>query len=476
MPRPEAGRLMPRRIAKTGPVSIDPLARLAVALALLAGPGQGAAGEAPPDGFIFAAGGDMIGPRTSLAEAERTGFRRLADLFRNADLGFANFEGAVFDLETFDGYPAAETGGGYPIYSPTLPADLRAMGIRVVSKANNHATDWGREGLLATIAALKAEGIAQAGTGLSEAEARGPAYVETPAGRAALVSTATTFPPMSVAGGPVTRDGITSLPRPGISALRVRKIRQVTAADLDALKRIAGPLARELPGREGEVRIDDQVFRAAAEPGFAWETNADDEAAVLDAIREARAKADFVVFAVHSHETAGHVDDIPLGDYELAALHRANEVPSPDDPEPAAFQPQLFRKAIDAGADAVIRTGPHALGGIEIYRDRPIFYSLGSLFLLFCGERTYTAPGGQVKRLPDLWYDTVIPVSRYEGGRLAEIRLHPAVIQWETGPLCGVPRPADEAESARILGRLRALSAAFGTEVVIAGGVGVVTP
>lgn len=34
-----------------------------------------------------------------------------------------------------------------------------------------------------------------------------------------------------------------------------------------------------------------------------------------------------------------------------------------------AFQPRLFHKAIDAGADAVIRTGPHALGGIEIYKE-----------------------------------------------------------------------------------------------------------
>jgi poly-gamma-glutamate synthesis protein (capsule biosynthesis protein) len=434
------------------------------------------ADDAPPEGFTFAAGGDIIGPRGPLSEARETGFRDIAALFRNADLGIANLEGAIFNLASFDGHPAAENGGGYPLYPVTLAAELKDMGIRAVSQANNHATDWGAEGLIATLAVLKAAGLVQAGAGPSLDAARAPAYVETPKGTAALISTATTFPPMSVAGGSIVRNGIESAPRPGISALRVRKIRLVEPVDLEALTQIAGPLARQVPGRPDEVRIDDQVFRAAASAGFEWEMNGDDEAAVLASIRDADSKAAFVAFAMHSHETAGHIDDIALGDYELAALHKANEVPSPDEPMPAAFQPRLFHKAIDAGADAVIRTGPHALGGIEIYKGRPIYYSLGSLFLLFCGDRTYQAPSGQIKTLPDEWYETVVPVARYAGGELAEIRLHPAVIQSEPGPLCSVPRPANAAEARRILERIRERSIPFGTEVVIRDNVGIITP
>lgn len=442
----------------------------------LAGAVIASAEDAPPDGFTFAAGGDIIGPREPLTRAFETDFAEIADLFQSADLGIANFEGAVFDLATFDGYPAAETGGGYPIYPMTLPGELGDMGIRLVAKANNHATDWGVQGLIATLDALAAAGIVQAGSGMSLAAARAPAYLETAKGTAAMVSTATTFPPMSVAGTSVTRGGIESAPRPGISALRIRKIRLVEPGELDMLARIAGPLAREVPGSPDELRIDDQVFRASSTPGFEWEMNPDDESAVLASIREADAHADFVAFMIHSHETAGHVDDIPLADYELAAIHKANEVPDPDEPTPAAFQPLLFHRAIDAGADAVIRTGPHTLGGIEIYEGRPIYYSLGSLFLLFCGDRTYTGPGGQIKKLPDEWYDTVIPVTRYDGGRVAEIRLHPAVIQWETGPLCSVPRPANAAEAERILGRVRERSLPFGTNVVIQDGIGIITP
>jgi poly-gamma-glutamate synthesis protein (capsule biosynthesis protein) len=281
---------------------------------------------------------------------------------------------------------------------------------------------------------------------------------------------------MSLPGPAVTRFGVESAPRPGISALRVRKIRLLPPEDLEALARIAGPLAGEVPDSTSALRIDDQVFRASPQAGFAWETHPEDEAAVLGAIREADANADFVAFMIHSHETAGHVDDLPLVDFEFAAIHRANEVPSPDEPTPAPFQPELFRRAIDAGADAVIRTGPHVLGGIELHRGRPIFYSLGSLFLLFCGDRSYRAPGGQLKHLPDEWYETVIPVTRYAAGRVAEIRLHPAVIQWEPGPLCSVPRPADAEEAARILGRIRERSEPFGTEVVIEDGIGIVRP
>jgi hypothetical protein len=39
---------------------------------------------------------------------------------------------------------------------------------------------------------------------------------------------------------------------------------------------------------------------------------------------------------------------------------------------------------VDAGADAVVGHGPHVLRGIELYRGRPIAYSLGN-FLTYRG-------------------------------------------------------------------------------------------
>jgi poly-gamma-glutamate synthesis protein (capsule biosynthesis protein) len=46
--------------------------------------------------------------------------------------------------------------------------------------------------------------------------------------------------------------------------------------------------------------------------------------------------------------------------------------------EPAKNQIALAHKLIEAGAGIVIGHHPHVVGGIEIYKNKPIFYSLGN--------------------------------------------------------------------------------------------------
>jgi poly-gamma-glutamate capsule biosynthesis protein CapA/YwtB (metallophosphatase superfamily) len=429
----------------------------------------------PPESFTCAAGGDLIGPYRTLAGLDDPGLRAISALFQSADVGFANQEGSVFDLDSFDGYPAAENGGGYPLSPTAVAHDLRSLGLSVVSKANNHATDYGIEGLLQTLRTLASAGIAQAGSGLSDREARAPVYVNSPHGRMALISAASTFPPMSVAGPPVTRRGITMRPRPGISALHVRALHTLRADVFSSLDIAAGDAAlRENRGGIYELRVGDEFFRIGSPTGSSWDMQPSDVAEILSAIREARAQAGMVVFALHAHQTAGNQDDLPPADFEPMVLHRANEAASPDDPRPAAFETSLFHQAIDAGADVVVRTGPHVLNGIEIYHGKPIFYSLGSLFFDFNGRRTYTTPNGQVMRFPDAWFETVIPVIHFTRGRLAEIQLHPAQIDSSDRPTDGLPRPASEAATTHILQRLQSMSSEFGTAIQIKDGIGIV--
>jgi poly-gamma-glutamate capsule biosynthesis protein CapA/YwtB (metallophosphatase superfamily) len=415
-----------------------------------------------PDGFTFAAGGDLLGPYTEGAYAADPAIAPLTRIFRAADLGYANQEGAIFDLAAFPGSPAAENGGGTPIVPVANARALRSIGVTVVSKANNHATDWGHEGLAATLATLEAAGIAQAGSGSSLAEARAPTYVETRSGTAALVSTASTFPPMSVAGDPIRYRGAVSRPRPGISGLRVRAVRSVSRADLATLRRIAGASAFPTADRADEVRIGDILYRAGATPLLGWETAPGDEAAVLASLRAARAAAGFVLFAIHAHETGGDEDAGPAN-FQPAVLHFANEAAGSNDPRPADFQPRLFHAAIDAGADAVVRTGPHLLGGVEIYRGKPIFYGLGSLIFDFGGRRSLTTAAGETFVFPDVWFETMVPVTRYRAGRIDEVRLYPFLLQSSSGPGGGLPHPAPPAEARRILERVQALSAPHGT-------------
>jgi poly-gamma-glutamate synthesis protein (capsule biosynthesis protein) len=154
--------------------------------------------------------------------------------------------------------------------------------------------------------------------------------------------------------------------------------------------------------------------------------------------------------------------------------------------------PTLLREAIDAGADIVTVTGPRTLRGIEVYQGRPIFYGLGSFFLQLADDRgpmsdTARAAGvdplactkpefiARQFQLPEDWYDSVVAVSRFQGGRVAEVRLHPLVLERRPSPcLEGAPRPAPPAQAQRILERLRQDSLPWGTNLTLEDGVGVI--
>ena len=427
------------------------------------------------DGFSFAAGGDLIGPNQPLAGASDPKLQAVARHFRHSDLGFANMEGSLFDLDTFHGWQAAENGGGYPLAPAIVAKDLRSLGITVVSKANNHATDWGTEGLVATLASLRAAGVAEAGAGMTLAQARAPVYLQTPKGVAALVDTTSTFPPMSVACPPPNvRYGPYARGCPGVSALHVREVHLLPYAQFDELRTLlgglrvtslrqswSGELGSALAGQgKRDLFVGETVFRGASTHGLTWEMNPQDFHAVIAGVREARRHANFVLFSIHAHE---------ITPYESPSQGDDN-----DTARPASFEPILFHAAIDAGADAVVRNGPHVLGGIEIYKGKPIFYSLGSFFFQFGGTRSYRVPGGALIRFSDAWFQTFVPVTTYEHGRMSEIRIYPLAIESSHGPTDGRPRPADPAEGREILTRLQRLSARYGTRIQIVNGIGII--
>lgn len=70
-------------------------------------------------------------------------------------------------------------------------------------------------------------------------------------------------------------------------------------------------------------------------------------------VRKAKAECDFVVLCLHW------------------GVERQ--------PQPAAYQVRLGRMLIDAGADMVLGAHPHVLEPGELYRGKPIVYSLGNL-------------------------------------------------------------------------------------------------
>jgi poly-gamma-glutamate synthesis protein (capsule biosynthesis protein) len=123
------------------------------------------------------------------------------------------------------------------------------------------------------------------------------------------------------------------------------------------------------------------------------------------------------------------------------------------DHEVLDYQVEIAHTAIDAGADLVMGHGPHMPLGIEIYKDKPIFYGVGS-FSFETGHRSRTHTD---------WIGLMLRVAT-EDGVLARAAFsfvrHNA--QNET-----VPRPlaAEQVE----LDHLRHLSARFGTVLEVEG-------
>ena len=93
---------------------------------------------------------------------------------------------------------------------------------------------------------------------------------------------------------------------------------------------------------------------------------------------------------------------------------------------------------VQAGADAVLGSGPHVLRGIECYRRRPIAYSLGN----FAAFHTLSTAG--VLDLSGVLRLRLAPGGRLLGGRLAPVRLTRA----------GLPRPDRSGASIGLVRRL----------------------
>ncbi len=113
-------------------------------------------------------------------------FERVAPILADADITVANLEGTF----TEGGTPADKK---YVFRTPPRDAaGLALAGIDVVSLANNHALDFGPEGLRDTIAALDAVGIAHSGAGENDMAARRPAILPVRGLRVAFLSYAAT--------------------------------------------------------------------------------------------------------------------------------------------------------------------------------------------------------------------------------------------------------------------------------------------
>jgi len=408
--------------------------------------------------MVIAVGGDMIGPYKSFASVDKAEFEEIRRILGDSDAAFANQEGSVFDLAEFTGWPAAENGGGTPLVPRKVAAEVRQLGVGLVSVANNHATDWGTDGLVLTRKALDELKFVHAGSGTNEATASEPAYLPTSKGVVGLVATASSFLTTSLPSDERRdRRGRLLRARPGISVLRATSAFRASPEEIETLKSIAARRGESAPG--DRVRLGNQEFAPAETLGLTYKTDRRDRERIIASVGKAAGNSRVAIFTIHAHETdagrgSGGSGGVPAG-----------ELPVPGD-----FLPPLFHDAIDAGADLVVRHGPHVLNGIEIYKGRPIFYSLGSLFFDFDGERSYAPPGSTVAlKFGDQWFESAVAAVRYRGERATEIRLYPVMIEVSKEASGGLPMRARGTDATRILERIRDMSQPYGTRVEIDG-------
>ena len=424
--------------------------------------------------------GDSILQRRLQSRADDS-LRPLFDRVRAADVAFTNLEVLAND---YRGEPALESGGSHFGAPAWVLDELTDAGFDLFATATNHCLDYSISGLLHSIEAMEARGISFAGVGRNLEDARRPVYHTHPNGTVAMISCASSF-----AKGQEASAQRPDMPgRPGLNPLRFETMHEVTQSQLATLREIAEQLGLEQdrlqkikmgfafpPSDPAVFPLNGMNFRSANQAAVRTTVNGKDVAGIARWLNEARGLADLVLVSIHAHEQ---------GD--------SKEIP-------AEFLPVFAREMIDKGADLVVGHGPHLLRGMEIYKGKPIFYSLGN----FIGQNELVPkmPSDAYERFradPDLtpgqvyqkrtnndqggfpsdrrYWESVAPVLTYEGNVLKAIELLPVTLGWkESRHRRGRPRLAEGEEARSILDRFATLSRPFGTTIELGGASATVT-
>lgn len=432
------------------------------------------AGENQAVPFSIALTGDSIITRRLSVYSEPS-FLKMIELIRGADVAFTNLEMLLHDYEP---YAMNESGGTYMRAEPAMAKELVWAGFDLVSRANNHTGDYGVEGMRLTTKHVAAAGLVQAGVGNSLPEAREPKFLETPKARVALISVASTFPDHSRAGR--SRGDIPA--RPGLNPLRFTTNYVTTKEGFEKLRAalaesgLGGGRGGGRGGDAGEMSLNVFGMRVTVgdAPGIHTSPNTQDLDEIAASVRSAARLADYTIVTIHAHE--GHRDRLV----------------------PAEFLVTFARAMVDAGADVFVGHGPHVLRGIEIYKGKPILYSLGDFIFqndtllrlpsenfeqydLGAGasvadfnDRRYAGDTRGFPADPLIW-EAVVAVPRFQGRKLIELSLHPISLGFKK-PVTqrGRPMLADAALGKKILDDLIRLSQPFGTKITIRNGVGYV--
>ena len=209
-------------------------------------------------------------------------YNDILPIIQDADIAITNLESPLIE----EGHPIKKTGPNLKSPVKSIEA-LKFAGFDMVTLANNHMMDYGKDGLSSTIQVCEKNNIRHIGAGMNNEEAKIIEYFEIKGCRIAFINCC----------------------------------------------------ENEWSTTQGNY------------PGC----NPLDEVALFYQIEEAKANADVVILIIHGG-------------------HETYEYPSPR-------MKRLYRWFIDLGVDAVIGHHTHCFSGYEIYKEKPVVYSLGNFIL-----------------------------------------------------------------------------------------------
>jgi poly-gamma-glutamate synthesis protein (capsule biosynthesis protein) len=432
---PTSNVLTPDLVAQA-PSDPSDLLDWAARIAALSGPAPGE--------IVINAVGDMIisdpaGGRKGAA------VEQMYRVLREGDASFGNCE-----------QPVATTGTLYQKPSqmawPPILDDFWAVGLNMLNVANNHYMDLGPDALEEGIEESKKRGFVVAGAGRNLVEAATVGIRMVKGVRVGLLG-------FWVNQG--TQDGYADYARVGRDKPGVLIIQGV---------QVARPSAHG--GVEAVVLPDASDMRVMSE-----------------AIKAARTQVDFLMVSFHQHwsgsaATSGLLEVAPKGLYErthhatprnrppLAATHPITPADlSSQNNQVAEGRRIICRAAIDAGADVVIGHGPHVLNGVEVYRGKPIIYSLGHYYMQITRNGRalpqFEFNPTMVWSVETNWFLeehrwTAIARMFVRGGRVTRLQLLPLYMDVQRD---GLPYLPTDPESTKINSAIATLSRPFETHM-----------
>jgi len=385
---------------------------------------------AAADEVVIAAVGDMM-VSDPVPDRNRPEIRALYQLLRDADVTFGNCEQAIASQGVLK--------GGFPQTAPLeMLDDFKTSGFDMLSMANNHAFDLGEAGLVQQIAEARARGFTVAGAGRNLAEA--------------------------------TAAGVAS-----VKGQRVGLLAFLCAPE-DFQRPDVMAEFRAQAGKSGVGLITGTRVHVPGSPIPLLMPEASDMRIMTEAVRRTRAEVDVLLVSFHQHWNLdvapgagrGRGGQAPRRTLIPAQLGSAgNQV--------AEGRRVICRAAIEAGADVVIGHGPHVLNGVEVYRGKPILYSLGHFYMSLLRDgkalpRMQISPS--LARLAEdnyyleehRWAAVARVVCRR--GTVTQLQILPAFMDVQKD---GYPAFPTDGDAQTINDALRALSQPFGTDIRTAG-------